>query len=223
MSVRDCKPIRALKREPRGASHYDTLPRFSALPHRLGPASAPAGLARRLKAHSIVRRAWVEHLAIGALASIAVLTFTSLAFEHWRRIPGGWSPRVAAHTVDHETPVEIGSLADHAPAVASAAEVIVTRGERLGLEVAESTHRWQLRPWMALTFGVDVLPLGFVSAMMVIVPRGDRPDPWGLISAMLAVSAAVIVLFSYEELIAAFRRRDPRRIKRLSARSEHAP
>lgn len=85
------------------------------------------------------------------------------------------------------------------------------------LSLAGSVRRWQFRPWLVLLFGVDVIPLGIVSTVLVVV-QGTLVGDWCFLCLVTAVISLVLILFAYDEVWASIkylwnvwdRERDPR-------------
>jgi len=63
--------------------------------------------------------------------------------------------------------------------------------------LAGSTRRWQFRPWLVLLFGVDVIPLGIVSALLVVA-QGTIVGSWCFLCLFTAVISLVLVFLAYD-------------------------
>lgn len=61
------------------------------------------------------------------------------------------------------------------------------------------TRRWQYRPWMVLLFGVDVIPLGFVSAGLVVA-QGAIVGAWCFLCLVTAAISLTLVVLAYDEV-----------------------
>jgi hypothetical protein len=83
------------------------------------------------------------------------------------------------------------------------------------LAFAGSTRRWQFRPWLVILFGVDVIPLGIVSAVLVVL-QGVSVGAWCTPCLFTAVVSLLLVVLAYDEVWSCIRylrevwRRDPR-------------
>lgn len=83
------------------------------------------------------------------------------------------------------------------------------------LAFAGSTRRWQFRPWLVLLFGLDVIPLGIVSAVLVVL-QGVSVGSWCSPCLFTAVISLMLVILAYDEVWSCLRylrevwRRDPR-------------
>ncbi|MGH8009271.1 MAG: vitamin K epoxide reductase family protein, partial [Candidatus Binatia bacterium] len=110
--------------------------------------------------------AWRARVPICLLAGVAFLISTYMALYQWRLIGDVWDPIFGEQTrrvLDSDVSERMRQwlrIPDAAlGALAYLGDVI------FGL--AGSTRRWQYRPWMVLLFGLDVIPLGIVSAVLV--------------------------------------------------------
>jgi hypothetical protein len=67
------------------------------------------------------------------------------------------------------------------------------------LALAGSTRRWQYRPWMVILFGIDVIPLGLVSVVLVAL-QGTMVGSWCFLCLATAVISVVLVYCAYDEV-----------------------
>lgn len=65
--------------------------------------------------------------------------------------------------------------------------------------LAGSTRRWQFRPWLVVLFGIDVIPLGIVSAILVFM-QGAVVDAWCFLCLVTAIISLVLVVLAYDEV-----------------------
>lgn len=65
--------------------------------------------------------------------------------------------------------------------------------------MAGSTRRWQYRPWMVLLFGIDVIPLGIVSVILVVT-QGAVIGSWCFLCLMSAVVSIALIGLAYDEV-----------------------
>jgi uncharacterized membrane protein len=65
--------------------------------------------------------------------------------------------------------------------------------------LAGSTRRWQYRPWMVILFGIDVIPLGIISAVLVVM-QGAVVGAWCFLCLVTAAISLVLVLLAYDEV-----------------------
>lgn len=65
--------------------------------------------------------------------------------------------------------------------------------------LAGSTRRWQYRPWLVVLFGLDVIPLGIVSAVLVFM-QGAVVGAWCFLCLVTAVISLILVAMAYDEV-----------------------
>lgn len=142
--------------------------------------------------------AWKERVPICVLAGVAFLIAAYMALYQWRLIDDVWDPffgdgsrRVLDSDVSEEMrrwfripDAALGALAYLGDAI-------------FGL--AGSTRRWQYRPWLVLLFGLDVIPLGLVSAVLVVL-QGTVVGAWCWLCLVTAVISLLLVVLAYDEV-----------------------
>ncbi len=69
--------------------------------------------------------------------------------------------------------------------------------------IAGSTRRWQDRPWMVVLFGIDVIPLGIVSAVLVFM-QGTVVGDWCFLCLVTAALSLILVVLAYDEVWSTF-------------------
>jgi uncharacterized membrane protein len=67
------------------------------------------------------------------------------------------------------------------------------------LGLAGSTRRWQYRPWMVILFGIDVIPLGLVSVVLVVL-QGTVVGSWCFLCIITAAISSLLVYCAYDEV-----------------------
>lgn len=65
--------------------------------------------------------------------------------------------------------------------------------------LAGSTRRWQDRPWLVILFGIDVIPLGLVSAILVLMQK-TVVHAYCFLCLVTAVISIVLIFFAYDEI-----------------------
>jgi hypothetical protein len=142
--------------------------------------------------------AWRQRIPICLLAMVAFFIAAYMALYQWRLIPDVWDPifgdqsrAVLDSDVSHRMKrwfripdAALGAFAYLGDAV-------------LGL--AGSTRRWQYRPWMVVLFGIDVIPLGIVSAVLVVL-QGTVVGSWCFLCLVTAVISLLLVYWAYDEV-----------------------
>ncbi len=141
---------------------------------------------------------WRQRVPICVLGGVAFLIASYMALYQWRLIGEVWDPffgdgsrRVLDSGVS-ETIRQYIRVPDAAlGAFGYLSEVV------LGL--AGSTRRWQYRPWMVLLFGIDVIPLGLVSVVLVVL-QGTAVGAWCTLCLATAVISLALVFLAYDEV-----------------------
>jgi hypothetical protein len=141
---------------------------------------------------------WGQRIPICVLAGVAFLIAAYLALYQWRLIDDVWDPIFGAQTrlvLDSETSESMRKWMRMPDAALGA---IAYLGDAL-FGLAGSTRRWQYRPWMVILFGIDVIPLGIVSAVLVVI-QGVVIGAWCFLCLVTAVISLVLVLVAYDEV-----------------------
>lgn len=147
--------------------------------------------------------AWSQRIPICVLAMVGFGIAFYMGLFQWGVIPSVWDPvfgkqsaRVLTSDVSHRMyawfrvpDAAFGALAYLGDAI-------------FGL--AGSTRRWQYRPWMVVIFGIDVIPLGIVSAILVVL-QGTIVGNWCFLCLVTAVISLILVGMAYDEVNASLR------------------
>ncbi len=143
--------------------------------------------------------AWSQRIPIAVLAAIAAVLSAWLALYQWRVVDEPFEPLFAAGStaavldsdVSHRMRAWIGAPDAALGAIAYLGDAI--------FGIAGSTRRWQYRPWMVILFGVDVIPLGIVSAVLVFL-QGAVVGHWCTLCLVTAVISLVLVVMAWDEV-----------------------
>lgn len=142
--------------------------------------------------------AWSQRIPIAVLALAGFVISAYLALFEWGFISSVWDPvfgegseRVLASDVSHMLHRWFGIPDAAMGAIAYLGDAV--------LGMAGSTRRWQYRPWMVVLFGIDVIPLGGVSAVLVFLQATVVGD-WCFLCLMSAVISLVLIYFAYDEV-----------------------
>ena len=143
--------------------------------------------------------AWSQRIPICLIAGVGFLISTYLALYQWRLVDnvfdpvfGAQSMRVLDSEVSHTMRRWFGIPDAAFGAIAYLGDAI------FGL--AGSTRRWQYRPWMVVIFGIDVIPLGIVSAVLVFM-QGAVVGSWCFLCLVTAVISLVLVAMAWDEVL----------------------
>jgi uncharacterized membrane protein len=67
------------------------------------------------------------------------------------------------------------------------------------LGFAGSPRRWQYRPWLVILFGIDVIPLGIVSVILVVL-QGMFVGAWCFLCLVTAALSLILVYWAWDEV-----------------------
>jgi Vitamin K epoxide reductase family len=142
--------------------------------------------------------AWDQRIPICLLALVGFAISAYLALFEWGLIDSVWDPvfgqgseRVLASDVSHTLYRWFGIPDAALGAIAYLGDAV------LGL--AGSTRRWQYRPWMVILFGIDVIPLGGVSAVLVLL-QATLVGYWCFLCLLSALISMILIYFAYDEV-----------------------
>lgn len=160
---------------------------------------------------------WRHRAPICVLAGVATVISAYMALYQWRLIGGVWDPvfgEQSARVLDSETSEQMRRWIGVPDAALGA---IAYLGDLI-FGLAGSTRRWQYRPWMVLLFGLDVIPLGLVSVILVVL-QGTVVGAWCFLCLVTAVISLVLVALAYDEVWSSilYLHRVWRRTRRTSA------
>ncbi len=142
--------------------------------------------------------AWSQRIPIAALAGVAFFISTYMALYQWRLIPEVWDPVFGTGTrnvLDSDVSEQMRSWLLIPDAALGA---IAYLGDAI-YGLAGTTRRWQYRPWMVILFGLDVIPLGIVSAILVVM-QGTVVGAWCFLCLVTALISLVLVYWAYDEV-----------------------
>ena len=142
--------------------------------------------------------AWSQRIPVCVLAAVGFVVSSWLALYQWGLIDHVWDPFFGDGTDD-----VLGSDLSHRMhywmVIPDAALGAVAYLGDAVFGLAGSTRRWQYRPWMVILFGIDVIPLGIVSAILVAC-QGLVVGHWCSLCLFTAVISIVLIFFAYDEV-----------------------
>ena len=141
---------------------------------------------------------WSQRVPIAVMAIIAAGISMHMALYQWGLIESTWDPifgeqsnKVLKSDVAQEMYMFIG-IHD------AAMGVLAYLGDAI-LGLAGSTRRWQYRPWMVILFGIDVIPLGLISAILVAA-QAFVVGYWCFPCLITAVISLILVYWAWDEI-----------------------
>lgn len=141
---------------------------------------------------------WSQRISISILASVAFLISVYLGLYQWRLIGGVWDPifgQGSQNVLDSSVSHTMKSWFRIPDAILGALAYL---GDVI-FALAGSVRRWQYRPWLVVVFGIDVIPLGIVSAILVFM-QGWVVGSWCFLCLVTAVISLTLVVLAYDEV-----------------------
>jgi len=151
-----------------------------------------------VKPYSYNPSAWEQRIPICVLAFVAAAISAHLSMFQWGLIDSPWDPvfgegsKVVLKSSTAENMYMFLGIHD------ASLGVLAYLGDAV-LGLAGSTRRWQYRPWMVILFGIDVIPLGIVSAILVGL-QGLVVGSWCFLCIVTAVLSLILVYWAWDEV-----------------------
>lgn len=147
--------------------------------------------------------AWSQRVPICILACVAFLMATHMALFQWHLIEAPWDP-VFGDETRNVLESDVALMMHHWFGVPDAAlGALAYLGDAI-FGLAGSTRRWQYRPWLVILFGIDVIPLGIVSAILVVC-QATIVGNWCFLCLITAVISLILVVMAYDEVYASLK------------------
>ena len=147
--------------------------------------------------------AWSQRIPLVILAVVATAISSYLAAYQWRLVDGVWDPLFGSQTQEVLDSNASEAMRRWIRLPDAALGAIAYLGDAI-FGLAGSTRRWQYRPWMVILFGIDVIPLGIVSAVLVVV-QGTVVGAWCSLCLLTALISLVLVAMAWDEVLACVR------------------
>ncbi len=142
--------------------------------------------------------AWRQRVPICGLAMVAFAIAAYMALYQWRLIGSAWDPVFGSET-EGVLDSNVSERMRRWFLIPDAAfGALAYLGDAI-FGLAGSTRRWQYRPWMVVLFGIDVIPLGIVSAVLVVL-QGTVVGAWCFLCLVTAVLSLLLVYAAYDEV-----------------------
>lgn len=142
--------------------------------------------------------AWNQRLPICVLAFVAAAISTHLSMFQWGLIDSVWDPFFgdgSERVLKSGTAEKMYSiLGIHDAALGTLAYL----GDAI-LGFGGSPRRWQYRPWLVILFGIDVIPLGIVSVLLVLA-QAFIVGEWCFLCLVTAVISLILVYWAWDEV-----------------------
>lgn len=147
--------------------------------------------------------AWRQRIPICILAIVAFVIATHMALYQWRLIGEPWDPIFGKQTRNVLDSRVARMMHGWFGIPDAALGAIAYLGDAV-FGLAGSTRRWQYRPWLVILFGIDVIPLGIVSAILVIC-QATVVGEWCFLCLITAVISLILVYMAYDEVFASLK------------------
>ncbi|MCM2372528.1 vitamin K epoxide reductase family protein [Aporhodopirellula aestuarii] len=162
-------------------------------------ASIPAqDIDRPVPPYSHNPSAWSQRIPICLLAFVAAAISSHLALYQWGFIENAWDPvfgGASNRVLKSDTAMSMYRiLGIHDAALG----VLAYLGDAI-LGFAGSPRRWQYRPWLVILFGIDVIPLGIVSVVLVVLQAFVVGD-WCFLCLVTAGISLILVYWAWDEV-----------------------
>jgi hypothetical protein len=142
--------------------------------------------------------AWRQRIVICVLAMVAFFIAVYMALYQWRIIGTAWDP-IFGNQTHRVLDSQVSERMRYWFLIPDAAfGAIAYLGDAV-FGLAGSTRRWQYRPWLVVLFGIDVIPLGLVSAVLVVL-QGTVVGYWCFLCLVTAVISLILVYMAFDEV-----------------------
>ena len=141
---------------------------------------------------------WSQRVRVSLVAILGVVIATYMGLYQWRLIDSVWDPifgKQSAQVLDSDVSHWMMRYFRIPDAIFGALAYL---GDII-FAMAGSTRRWQYRPWLVVLFGLDVIPLGIVSIILVIL-QGAVVGSWCFLCICTAVVSLALIVLAYDEV-----------------------
>ncbi|MEZ6090323.1 MAG: vitamin K epoxide reductase family protein [Pirellulaceae bacterium] len=142
--------------------------------------------------------AWSQRLPICLVAFAAALISSHLSLYQWGFIESTWDPVFGDGSNRVLKSDTAGWMYNLIGIHDAALGVIAYLGDAI-LGFAGSTRRWQYRPWLVILFGIDVIPLGIVSVVLVLC-QAFIVGEWCFLCLVTAAMSLILVYWAWDEV-----------------------
>ena len=142
--------------------------------------------------------AWSQRVPLAILAMVAFFIAAYMALYQWKLIPAVWDP-VFGEQTRGVLDSDVSERMRHWFGIPDAALGAIAYLSDAVFALAGSTRRWQFRPWLVIIFGLDVIPLGAVSAILVVL-QGTVVGQWCFLCLVTAVLSLILIWYAYDEV-----------------------
>ncbi len=141
---------------------------------------------------------WKQRVMISLLALVAFFISVYMGLYQWGLISAVWDP-VFGNQSMKVLDSDVSKSMERAIRIPDAMLGAVAYLGDVLFAMAGSTRRWQYRPWLVIIFGIDVIPLGIVSAILVMM-QAFVVGNWCFLCLVTAVISLALVFLAYDEV-----------------------
>lgn len=141
---------------------------------------------------------WNQRVIIAILAFVAAAISAHLAVHQWGLIEGVWDPVFGEQSSQVVTSDVSKKMYRWIGIHDAALGLFAYLGDGI-FALAGSTRRWQYRPWLVIIFGLDVIPLGIVSAILVLI-QAFVLGQWCFLCLVTAGISLILVYWAWDEV-----------------------
>lgn len=141
---------------------------------------------------------WRQRVPIAVIASVGFVISSYLALFQWGLIDSVWDPVFGKGSENVLTSETSQTMHRWFGIPDAALGALAYLGDAI-FGMIGSTRRWQYRPWAVLLFGLDVIPLGIVSAILVGM-QGFVVGSWCFLCLCTAVISLTLVPLAADEV-----------------------
>lgn len=142
--------------------------------------------------------AWNQRIPICLFAFVAAVISVHLSLYQWGLIESTYDPvfgEGSNRVLKSDTAKSMYRiLGIHDAALG----VLAYLGDAI-LGFAGSIRRWQYRPWLVVLFGIDVIPLGIVSVVLVLF-QAIVVGSWCFLCLVTAAISLILVYWAWDEV-----------------------
>lgn len=151
-----------------------------------------------VKSYAYNPSSWSQRIPICVLAFVAAAISAHLSMYQWDLIDSAWDPIFGEGTEAVLKSSTAKSMYAWLGIHDAALGVLAYLGDGV-LGLAGSTRRWQYRPWLVILFGIDVIALGIVSAVLVSL-QAMVVGSWCFLCLVTAAISLILVYWAWDEV-----------------------
>jgi hypothetical protein len=142
--------------------------------------------------------AYGSRVAISCIAAVALIIAAYMGLYQWRLIDSVWDPIFGEQTLD----VLDSDVSHQVAAIIVIPDAILGALAYIGdivLALAGSGRRWRDRPWLVMLFGLDVIVISLVSAVLIAL-QGTVVGAWCFLCLVTAALSLILVGMAAREV-----------------------